>query len=201
MKRPEAPVDPYLRPTAIIDWTHPAVMALASQLRAGGSDPLALAQRTFEWVRDEIRHSVDYGLSPVTCAASEVLEAGSGFCFAKSHLLAALLRANGLPAGLCYQRLSIDEEGTRFCLHGLNAVLLPGLGWYRVDPRGNREGIDARFSPPVEHLAFEPGLPGEADLPEIWADPLPVVVETLRSCATGQEVGERLPDVLLIGGD
>ncbi|MCC7177464.1 MAG: transglutaminase family protein [Acidobacteria bacterium] len=190
----------YLRSTDIIDWKYPAVMALASQLRAGASDPVAIARRAFEWVRDEIKHSVDHGLSPVTCTASEVLSVGSGYCYAKSHLLAALLRANGIAAGLCYQRLAGDDTGGWFCLHGLNAVLLPGIGWYRVDARGNREGNDAQFSPPVEHLAFEPGLPGEADLPEIWADPLPVVVETLRSCATAQEVGERLPDVLLIRG-
>lgn len=187
----------YLRSTDIIDWKYPAVMALASELRAGASDPVAIARRAFEWVRDEIKHSVDHGLSSVTCAASEVLEVGSGYCYAKSHLLAALLRANGLAAGLCYQRLSIDDEGRHFCLHGLNAVLLPGIGWYRVDPRGNRAGIDAQFVPPVERLAFEPRLPGEADLPEIWPDPLPVVVETLRACATAQEVGEHLPDVLL----
>ena len=189
----------YLRSTDIIDWRHPAIVALAGRMRAGDPDPVAIARRSFEYVRDEIKHSVDHGLSAVTCAASEVLEAGSGYCFAKSHLLAALLRANGLPAGLCYQRLAIDEEGSRFCLHGLNAVLLPGVGWYRVDPRGNRDGIDAQFDPPVEQLAFEPGLPGEGDLPEIWPDPLPIVVETLGACATAQEVGERLPDVLLLG--
>jgi transglutaminase-like putative cysteine protease len=190
-------VEPYLRATDIIDWRHPAVMDRASRLRAGTSDPVAIARVSFEWVRDEIRHSVDFGLSPVTCAASEVLETGSGYCYAKSHLLAALLRANGLAAGLCYQRLSVDDEGRRFCLHGLNSVLLPDIGWYRVDPRGNRTGIDAQFTPPVERLAFAPQLPGEADLPEIWPDPLPVVVDTLRSCATAQEVGERLPDVLV----
>jgi len=39
----------------------------------------------------------------VTCSASEVLREGTGICFAKSHLLAALLRAVGIPAGLCYQ--------------------------------------------------------------------------------------------------
>ena len=92
----------------------------------------------------------------------------------------------------------MDDRGRRFCLHGLTAVLLPGVGWYRVDPRGNRAGIDAQFVPPIEQLAFTPRLPGEADLPEIWADPLAVAVEALRSCETSQEMDERLPDVLLL---
>src|SRR5688572_479096 len=113
----------FLASTAVIDWQRPDVAALARRLAADSAS--ATAQRCFEWVRDEIKHSGDYQLNPVTCAASEVLHAKTGFCYAKSHLLAALLRANRIPAGLCYQRLSQDESGRSFCLHGLNAVYLP----------------------------------------------------------------------------
>ena len=91
---------------------------------------------------------MDFGRVEVTCRASDVLAARTGFCYAKSHLLAALLRANGIPAALCYQRLSIDGQGPPFCLHGLNAVHLPEHGWYRIDARGNKPGVDAQFTPP-----------------------------------------------------
>ena len=187
----------FLRSTDVIDWQHPAIVAQARALRADRTDPIAIARRCFEWVRDEIKHTGDFGLTAVTCAASEVLQEGSGYCYAKSHLLAALLRANDLPAGLCYQRLSLDEEGRRFCLHGLNAVLLPGVGWYRADARGNRAGVDAQFVPPMERLAFSTRLAGEADLPEIWPDPLPVVVETIRAHTRADRLGENLPDLLI----
>lgn len=189
--------DPFLRSTEIIDWQHPAVAARARELAAGLTDPAAIAARCFQYVRDEIRHTADDGSSVVTCAASEVLQHKSGYCYAKSHLLAALLRANGVPAGLCYQRVSMDEEGQRFCLHGLNAVLLPDIGWFRIDARGNKAGIEAEFSPPVECLAFSIGLAGEADLPEVFADPLPVVVEALRAYRDAAELGEHLPDLPL----
>ena len=188
---------PFLRSTDVIDWDHPAVLARAGALREGAPGPVAVAQRCFEWVRDEIKHSRDYGLLPVTCSASEVLCKSSGYCYAKSHLLAALLRANDLPTGFCYQRLSRDDNGTPYTLHGLNAVFLPNLGWYRIDPRGNRAGIDAQFVPPVEQLAFPALQPGEADLPEIWADPLPGVVEALRTYTTADQLWEHLPDVPL----
>ena len=187
-------MEAFLRSTDVIDWQHPSVVAQAQVLRGGMTDAVAIARRCFEWVRDEIRHSSDYRLSPVTCAASEVLHEGSGFCYAKSHLLAALLRANGVPAGLCYQRLSLDDEGSRFCLHGLNAIFLPSIGWYRVDARGNRTGVDAQFTPPTERLAFPIRLPGEADLPAIRPDPLPMVVETIRAYADAAVLGENLPD-------
>src|SRR4051812_13886307 len=182
----------YLKSTDVIDWEHPNVFAKANALSKGISDSTMTARRCYEWVRDEIRHSRDYFLSPVTCSASEVLAEGSGYCYAKSHLLAALLRANGIPAGFCYQRLSRDENGAPYSLHGLNAILLPHIGWYRVDPRGNRAGIDAQFEPPVEWLAFPIVLPGEADLPEIWSDPLPIVVDALRTHSSADALWEDL---------
>lgn len=188
-------MQPFLASTDIIDWEHPEVLARARALAVGAPTPEHLAKRCFEWVRDQIRHSRDHGLQAVSCAASEVLEFGSGYCYAKSHLLAALLRANGLPAGLCYQRLSLDDHGPPFCLHGLSAVWLPGSGWYRIDPRGNRAGIDAQFTPPVERLAFQPGLPGEMDLAEVMAEPLPVVVHALQSSPSADHLQARLPDL------
>lgn len=188
----------YLQSTEYIDWRHPAVARKALELGEGTSSDEELVKRCFEFVRDAIKHSWDYRLDPVTCAASEVLQHGTGYCYAKSHLLAALLRANSIPAGLCYQRLSINAGGPPFCLHGLNAVFLKNHGWYRIDARGNKPGIHAEFCPPTERLAFPILNAQERELPEIWAEPLPVVVKALTECASVREVYERLPDVELL---
>lgn len=183
----------YLECSLVVSIDHPTVVAKALELVA--DDVVETARRCFEWVRDEIRHVCDYGIDDIACAASEVLEVGAGFCYAKSHLLVALLRANAIPGGVCYQRLRYSEEDPRFVLHGLVAVHLPGFGWYRIDPRGNKPGVDARFDPPYERLAFALSSPGEVDFPEIWPEPLPVVVEFLRGCGSLAEAVERLPDV------
>lgn len=185
----------YLRATAIINWTNPSIAALAQDLAAGHDSPTAIARHCFEWVRDQIAHSVDYQLNPVTCVASDVLQARTGFCYAKSHLLVALCRANAIPAGLCYQRLQLDAQRETYCLHGLVAIHLPIHGWYRVDPRGNRTGINAQFTPPVEQLAFAIEQPGEADLRAIYPDPLPIVVEALQTAATTEALACALPDL------
>jgi transglutaminase-like putative cysteine protease len=185
-------MEAYLKSTDVIDWQHPEVLKLAQGLSGGTT--VEVAKRCFEWVRDEIRHSMDFQLNPVTCSASEVLQARTGFCYAKSHLLAALLRANGIPAGLCYQRLSLGNGG--YCLHGLNAIFLPEIGWYRVDSRGNKIGVNAQFTPPAEQLAFTLSDDGEADLPGIWADPLPEVVAALRVHHTYDQLSSNLPDML-----
>lgn len=185
----------YLASSDWIDWRHPKVLACARELAAGSGDPVVIARRCFEFVRDDIRHSWDFRQNPVTCRASDVLAFGTGYCYAKSHLLAALLRANAIPAGLCYQRLSVGDSGPPYCLHGLNAVLLPIHGWYRIDARGNKPGVDAQFRPPVERLAFPIRDGSEADLPGIHAEPLPEVVRVLTTCATVKEVYENLPDI------
>ncbi len=56
----------FLKSTDVIDWVHPSVEARASELGKGLADPLEVAKRCFEWVRDEIKHSHDFGLLQVT---------------------------------------------------------------------------------------------------------------------------------------
>ena len=187
-------MEKFLRQTPVIDWKQTDLLSTAKLIAKGTTNTQETAKRCFEWVRDKIQHSVDFRRNPLTCSASEVLRSGTGYCYAKSHLLAALLRANGIPAGFCYQRLSIDETGALYSLHGLNAVHLPRFGWYRVDPRGNKPGVDAQFRPPKEQLAFKVSFPEERDFPEILPDPFDVVLIALRKYSTWDEPYDHLPD-------
>jgi len=191
-------VNQYLESTEYIDWKEPEVLAKAKSLADGAESAETIAERCFVFVRDQIKHSWDYECDPVTCKASDVLMHGTGYCYAKSHLLAALLRANGIPAGLCYQRLTISNDRPPFCLHGLNAVYLEDHGWYRIDARGNKDGVSAEFCPPIERLAFPIISDGEADLPEIWAKPILPVLEVLQTKKTYKEVADSLPDIQLV---
>lgn len=193
-------MEAYLRPSKYINWDDPSVLAKAKALARSCATTEEIAHRCFLFVRDQIKHSWDYQLNPVTCRASDVLEHGTGYCYAKSHLLAALLRANQIPAGLCYQRLAVESEGPPYCLHGLNAIFLADHGWYRVDPRGNKADVDAQFTPPVERLAFLADGEGEAGLPEIWPEPLPVVVQALEAHSNYLDVANNLPDIEIVGG-
>lgn len=188
-------MEEYLESTDIIDYTHPSIAAKAHELSQGCSSDIEIAKHCLEFVRDEIRHTGDAGKGITTLRASEVLEQGQGWCYAKSHLLAALLRANGIPTALCYQRLSCSEyvEGI-YCLHGLNAIYLKEFGWYRVDARGNKEGIDTQFNPPHEKLAFELGE-NEYDLSDLYAEPLDAVIEALRARKNYGEMIGHFPDI------
>ena len=187
----------YLESSTYINWDNPEIRGLAKFLSLELYSEEEIAKNCFEWVRDNIKHSSDYEINSITCKASDVLLQNTGYCYAKSHLLAALLRANKLPSGLCYQRLSVNGDGAPYCLHGLNAVFLKNYGWYRIDARGNKVGINAQFSPPHEQLAFPINLKPEADLPEIWSEPLPIVVSVLEKYHTYKEVNNCLPDIAL----
>lgn len=185
----------FLCSSPIIDFDHPLVAARAQELAAGKGSDVDIAKACFNFVRDEIAHSADIQANPVTLKASDVLREGHGYCYAKSHLLAALLRANNIPAALCYQRLSVDDQGPPFCLHGLNAVYLDGFGWYRIDARGNKPGVNAGFDPPHEKLAFPLKLAGERDIDGLFAEPLLEVVAALSSHATWDALLANLPDM------
>jgi transglutaminase-like putative cysteine protease len=184
----------FLESTPTIDSDHPAIIAAAAEITGSATVDEEVARRCFLWVRDEVRHSSDSHLNTVTCTASDVLNHRVGFCYAKSHLLAALLRARRIPAALCYQRLAFDDSASSFFLHGLVAIHLQRHGWYRADPRGNKPGIFSDFTPPLETLPYSPRLNGECDLPGRFQDALACVVSSLQKWPTAQEVRAHLPD-------
>lgn len=187
----------YLCDSPIIDYRESSVSELADYLAGNSATAEDLVRATFYWVRDNIDHSLDIGAGGGTCAASDVLRAGHGFCYAKSHLLTALLRANNIASGFCYQRLSNDAGG--FALHGFNGVYLPAYGWYRIDPRGNKPGINADFTPPGEKLAYSCKATGEVDYQSVFAEPWPTVVWALQTCNTVDELLLHLPERITMG--
>ncbi len=147
-------IDAYMASDELIEAENENVRKMASAL-VGDSD-VTTAQNVFRFVRDEVSHSWDIQGTRVTRTASEVLEYREGICYAKSHLAAALLRANDIPSGICYQRLTLlDDDSAGHAVHALNTAWLPSLGrWIRFDARGNKPGVQAEFSLSLERLAF-----------------------------------------------
>ena len=193
-------LDAYLRSTSVVDCEHPKVEAKAHELTSQLTDDISKAKALFEWVRDAIPHSRDVGSSKVTCKASEVLIEGTGICYAKSHLLAALCRSSRIPAGFCYQVFTRKPPYQGQGLHGLNAVYVESQDkWIRLDARGNTGDIDAQFSLKREKLAF-PVDPSNGELfiyETIFCDPDPVVVEYLSNNDDLDAAWEDLPAAIV----
>jgi transglutaminase-like putative cysteine protease len=169
----------YLGADEVIQSADPEIARLARELRVGAPDDVAFTKAAYEWVRDQVTHSVDAQDPRVTVTATDVLAARTGLCYVKAHLLAAILRAEGIPTGLCYQRLA-DGAGSHV-LHGLVAVYLEGR-WHRLDPRGNNVNVDAQFTLYRERVAYvaDPAA-GELDYPDVLVRPAPAVLAALRS--------------------
>jgi transglutaminase-like putative cysteine protease len=185
----------YLAADEAIDHGHPVVRQAAARLAREAEDSYAYARLAFEFVRDTIPHSQDSGDPRVTWRASDVLEQGTGICYAKAHALAALLRAEDIPTALCYQRL-LHDDGAGYAVHGLVAVRFNGA-WHRQDPRGNKPGVDARFSLDGERLAFVPDpASGEADYPVLHARPHPAVLAALKAAPDRPRLWQTLPAAL-----
>lgn len=156
---------------------------MAVELRHPG-DEIETVRKCYEFVRDQIQHSWDVQDRRITAKASEVLREKVGICWAKSNLLAALLRANMIPAGICYQRLTLgDFPETGYCIHALNAVFMKSISqWIRLDARGNKPGISAEMHLTKEQLAFKIREEyDEIDYKIVYAKPLPVTMEILEN--------------------
>lgn len=189
----------FLASSSIVDLEAPNIQEKIEEIRFMSKSAEHQAKIAFEFVRDEIGHSFDLDSDVITIAASKVLELKEGICFAKAHLLAALLRGLGIPVGFCYQR--VTRKGTvesGFALHGLNAVYLPSRErWFRLDPRGNREGINSQFSIDHEQLAYKirPDI-GEIDYPYVFADPLSEVMASMKNSVNCHELFAKRPDTI-----
>jgi transglutaminase-like putative cysteine protease len=191
----------YLAASSVIDYDNEAVMELAENINKEKLDETDLVKAVFEYVRDNISHSGDIHGTHVTCRASDVLRHREGLCYAKSHLLAALLRYHGIPAGFCYQRLTVDKDSAPYiALHGLNGVYIASKKkWIRLDARGNREDVDAQFSLDNEKLAFtaHPEA-GEEDIPVVYAEPDKNVVSRLNAYHNVDDLMKNLPAGLVL---
>lgn len=196
MKPESDNIKDYLRHDSVIDWCDSAVKGKAADITDGLADEVDKARMIYEWVRDTIPHSNDINAQVLTCSATDVLNNKTGMCFAKSHLLAALLRSVNIPTGFCYQTLMYDPPmDKRLVLHGLNGVYLSSAQkWIIIDARGNTQDINAQFSLDTPKLAFPmDNSMGEYLYKTIFVSPFKHVVERLRKYENRMEFCTDLP--------
>jgi len=131
-----------LGPEALLQSTHPSIVALARRLAAGSRDPRVVAERLGAWVHDSLAKEITLGVPD----ALQVLGARRGDCNEHTQLYLALARAAGIPArsaaGLAY-------VSGKFYYHAWPEVYLGR--WVAVDPTFGQFPADAA------HLRFVTG--------------------------------------------
>ena len=184
-------MEDYLIETPSIDYMNPLIRDKVRELMDQSEDDLDYIKRSYIFVRDEIPHSWDIKTEVVSRTASDVLKNKTGICWTKSCLLAALLRANGIPSGISYQLLTrADDDSEGYMIHALNTVYLKDFNkWIRLDARGNKENINAYFCLDEEHLAYTVRSElGEIDYHDNHADLDDRLVNILMESESIQEI-------------
>jgi len=176
-------LEDYLLELDVVNYSNRIIKEKIEELFNSTQTDVEKAKIAFEFVRDEISHSWDIQGEKVTCHASDVLKYKQGICYAKSNLLAALLRSQGIPTGFCYQRLMLfDTPEKGYSIHAMNAVYLKSHNkWIRLDARGNKIGVNAQFSLDEEKLAFPINEElGEKDYSVIFIKPNSNTITVLK---------------------
>jgi len=188
----------FLSENKYVDFSAPIIRNRTGELFRRINIDVEKAKTAYEYVRDEIPHSFDIGAKTITAKASDVLMYRTGICHAKANLLAALLRAEGIPTGFCFQHLTLaDDDSLGYCVHCYNAIYLDSR-WVNVDARGNTNGINALFTLGEPMLAF----PNRGEYDEyfwegIYAHPHPATMKVLETATSLQDVLDCLPDVVI----
>lgn len=160
--------------TAVIDADAPLVLETAERV-GGDGEETEVVRRLFEHVRDEVAYEMapTFEDGPGEWRASATLERGFGFCQQKAVVLAALLRARGIPAGIVVQDLQdhkipphyVEFIGSqRLEVHGLTCAFVDGE-WIRLDPTLPRALCERKGYRLVEYDGS-----GDAVLPETDLD-------------------------------
>ena len=193
----------YLEETAFVDYRSSVIVEKSNTLFAGLTVELEIIKVAYEFVRDQMHHSHDIGGRLITKTASEVLTHRQGMCYAKTMLLAALLRGKGIPTGFCYQSLAVEDKmECKHDIHALNAVYLSKFKqWVRLDPRGNVGGKNAQFyldDPFHEQLVYSIREEyGEVEYPTVYVCHPDCVMRPLLICIDCQDMMEYfLPDTI-----
>jgi transglutaminase-like putative cysteine protease len=110
----DPPTAAHLAPSSLIESDDPAIVAAASSALAGlpsadaAADAPARARRLERWVHEHVRFRGS-GLGMAT--AKQTLDSRDGDCTEHAALLAALLRAAGIPSRLVVGLVAVDAGG------------------------------------------------------------------------------------------
>lgn len=133
----------YLAPAENIDSDNQDIKDLARNLSYGKDDLYEIAFDYANWVKTNIRYSLDSATEDVAEKASWTLENRRGVCDELTSLYIALLRSSGIPAryvsGIAYTNSELFSR--RWGFHGWAQVYFPGKGWIDFDPTYGQFGF------------------------------------------------------------
>lgn len=134
----------FLEPTFFIDSKSEVITKLVEKIGESANQAVDFIKSSFNYVRDKIKYTVETVQhdSPADMKASTTVLREKGFCIQKAVALAALLRANNIPARLHFADIINHRSppylqelmGTKvFVFHGYTDVYLENR-WIKLTP-------------------------------------------------------------------
>ncbi len=134
----DLPTDGDRQPSSMIQSDDPRIVSLAKSIEADDTQSWQVAIQLERLVHGKITHK---NLSQTFVSAAETLASGEGDCTEHAVLLAALLRARGLPARTVAGLVYVDTL-PGFAFHMWTEVYIGGQ-WLGVDGTLGRGGLGA----------------------------------------------------------
>ncbi len=148
-----------LLPGRFVDSDARPIVAYAERVATGAAGDVEKARRLYLAVRDDLRYDpYRLGVEADDFRASRTLERGYGFCVTKAAVLAAVARAQGIPARLGFadvrnhlttRRLRREMGTDVFAYHGFTELWLGGR-WVKATPAFNRSLCEMARIRPLE---------------------------------------------------
>jgi transglutaminase-like putative cysteine protease len=150
--------DAFNQPELHIESANPQIVALARQLSQGKSTPCQQVRAFYDYIGD----TLVYTFNGASWGAQAALGPMGADCTEYSDLLAALSRANGIPARYFEGLLYLDSFTRPLAAteHAWADVYLPSAGWAAMDPTlgrtlVNRDKSFAHYTP--DHIILTLG--------------------------------------------
>lgn len=161
---PETPSEEFLRPNALITSDDPRVVDLARQAVGDRRDPWAKAVAIQEWVSKNLTNK---NFGNAFANAAEVARNLEGDCTEHGVLVAAMCRAQGIPArvvvGLVYNESLGGGPAGGFGVHLWNEAFVNDR-WVALDAAFNQSAVDATHIK-IADTSLDGVAPFEAFLP------------------------------------
>lgn len=133
----ESQLAPFLVPNKTVHFDESSsAVALSYELAEHASSDLEVIQQVYYWVKENVVYdtakaqTVQSNLA-YTPSPDETLQSKTGICYDYASLVAAMLRANGIPCQLVMGMVDTGEGGT--ISHAWNMVWTTEEGWIAVE--------------------------------------------------------------------
>lgn len=127
---------PFLVPNEIVQYTPQSqVVQFSYTLTENASTDLEVVQQVYYWVENNITYDIDKANTLTSSTGyvpdpDAILASKTGICYDYAAVVAAMLRANGIPCQLIMGNVQAGENGTVY--HAWNMIYLKEKGWIAV---------------------------------------------------------------------